>query len=325
MKSMGQGLSIVIVNYNGSVFLENCIRSFGSFLDLNHIAHEFLILDNASTDDSVEIITRIASEWSNVKPVFSDVNHGFGTANNILIEMAAYATVVMLNNDTLTIDLQELCDKAKKSLLEENTVYSCSILNSDRSIQKNTFSYPKWFNILIDVFLVKKLFYSVYKYFFKDQLQVDNGYYSGCYLVMNTDLFRKAGGFDPNFFFYHEECDLFLRLEKLGIQKELLKDGIVHYGSGGTGISDFAFKNYYVNLARLLIKNDYGSAQFIKTVFKISFRFRILLLSFGFKIPYSPFSHMYKSNATFQSSRKQLIALHKETLEQICGLDYSKR
>ncbi|WP_165500321.1 glycosyltransferase family 2 protein [Pedobacter psychroterrae] len=321
---MAQALSIVIVNYNGSAFLENCLRSFGGFLDLNNIAHEFLILDNASTDDSVEIIKRIASEFLNVKPVFSEINHGFGSANNILIEMAAYATVVLLNNDTLTIDLQELCNKAKNSLLEKNTIYSCSILNADHSIQKNTFSYPKVFNILIDVFLVKKLFYSAYKFLFKERLQVLNGYYSGCYLVMKADVFKKAGGFDPDFFFYHEECDLFLRLEKLGIQKELLKDRIVHYGSGGIGISDFAFKNYYVNLARLLIKNHYGSADLIKLIFKISFHFRILLLLFGFKIPYSPFSHMYKSNAIFQSSNKQLIALHKETLAQISGLHYSK-
>ena len=141
---------------------------------------------------------------------------------------------------------------------------------------------------------------------------------------MSADLFRKAGGFDPDFFFYHEECDLFLRLEKLGIKKELLKDRIVHFGSGGAGISDFAFKNYYVNLARLLIKNDYGSPGSIKSIFNVSFRFRMLLLSFGFKIPYSPFSHMYKSNATSQASKNQLITLHQETLEQISGLNYIK-
>ncbi|RZJ80976.1 MAG: glycosyltransferase family 2 protein, partial [Chryseobacterium sp.] len=317
-------ISVIIVNYNGSAFLENCIKSFGAFLNSNNITHEFLVLDNASTDGSTAIIRQIASELENVKPVFSEINHGFGRANNILIEMAAYATVVMLNNDTLTIDLEKLCNRAKNSLLEKNTVYSCSILNPDRSIQKNTFSYPKLFNILIDVFLVKKLFYSLYKYFFNDRLQVDNGYYSGCYLIMSADLFKQAGGFDPDFFFYHEECDLFLRLEKLGIQKELLKDKIVHFGSGGTGISDFAFKNYYVNLARLLIKNNYGSSRLIKSIFKISFGFRILLLALGFRIPYSPFSHMYKTDAADQSSRKQLISLHKETLVQISGIHYPK-
>lgn len=317
---MKQGLSIIIVNFNGAEFIENCVVSFQHFLLASNIEHEFLIIDNASTDDSISVIKELALKLPYIRPFFSKINHGFGKANNLLATEASYATIVLLNNDTYTLDLTHLCDLTKRHLLNKDTVYTCAILNSDHSKQKNSFGYPRLTNVGVDLFLLKKPLFFLYKKLFKSKLDVVDGYYSGCYLVMNLELFNRSGGFDVDFFFYHEECDLFLRLEKIGIKKVRLQDSIIHYGSGGAGISDFSFKNYYTNLARLLIKNGYGSPRLIKSIFRLAFKFRMLLLSLGCNIPYSPFAHMYKNSTSAPVLNSQIIRLHKETLVGIDDL-----
>jgi GT2 family glycosyltransferase len=314
---MSQPLSIIIVNYNGEAFLKDSILSFRKFMLSHHIEHEILIFDNASTDRSAEIINSICSEEKEIRAVFSNINLGFSKANNLLIDEAIYPTLVLLNNDTLSIDLHHLCSMAEKSLIDNNTVYTCTILNSDFSTQKNTFNYPRLFNVFVDLFLIKKPLLRIYAQVFRKNLVVENGYFSGCYLIINKELFFQAGGFDETFFFYHEECDLFLRLEKFGIQKRILKDRIVHFGSGGTVISDFSFQNYYLNLARLLMKNNYSSPGGIKFLFSLGFRFRIMLLRMGIKIEYSPFANTYRTQRNLSFNKQHLIILHKETLSTI--------
>ena len=207
-----------------------------------------------------------------------------------------------------------------------HNIYTCRLLNADRSLQKNTFHYPRLFNVKVELYLIKKPLFALYSLLFKTRLEIPDGYYSGCFLVLPRQLFLTLGGFDPHFFFYHEECDLFLRMEKQGIQKAILDDQIIHFGSGGSGISDFAFKNYYQNLARLLIKHGYGSSKAIKRLFKRGFAFRIALLRLGWRIPYSPFSHIYDANkASHQRQQRQaVIALHRETLAAILALDLSE-
>lgn len=319
---MSQGLSVIIVNYNGMSFLKESVLSFKHFMQKHHVEHEFLIIDNASTDGSVEIIKDLCVVDDNIRPIFSLINNGFSKANNILIHQARYSTLVLLNNDTLSVDLNQLCTMAVQSIIDKNTVYTCSILNADLSQQKNTFNYPRLFNVFIDLFLIKKPLLRLYRKLSKKTVVIKQGYFSGCYLVMNRELFIEAGAFDESFFFYHEECDLFLRLEALGIQKMVLNDKIIHYGSGGSGISDTSFKNYYVNLARLLIKNAYGLPRTILSLFCLGFKFRIFLLRLGIRIAYSPFSNTYTSKKNInETSKKHLIALHKEVLCLIKNLD----
>jgi len=320
---MEEGLSIIIVNYNGAKFLENCIRSYQDFLIKERIRHEFLIIDNASTDESVLVVGELSERFGCIRPFFSNVNHGFSKGNNLLVQEARFKTLIFLNNDTETIDLSNLCKKLNSSGLNENTIYTCKILNENLTRQKNVFNYPKLIYTILDVFLIKRSLLKIYNFFIKPNEEIGTGYFSGCYLAINKDLFLSVGGFDEAFFFYHEECDLFMRLESLALKKEILDDKIIHFGSGGGLISDFSFKNYYLNLARLLIKHNFGSVKLIKTVFKLGFKFRIILLILKIKISYSPFSNIYLANRSKSFNRNHVIKLHQDTVESINNITLS--
>ena len=88
-------LSIVIVNYNGREHLENCLRSLAEHPVVT--THEIIVVDNASTDGSVQALRR----HPGVRVVALDQNVGFSRGNNAGIRASGGELVLLLNNDTL--------------------------------------------------------------------------------------------------------------------------------------------------------------------------------------------------------------------------------
>lgn len=92
---MTRRLSIVIVNFNGRGHLENCLRSLSAHPPAT--AHEVVVVDNASTDDSAEI----AAGFPAVRLLRLPVNAGFSAGNNAGIRATGGELVLLLNNDTV--------------------------------------------------------------------------------------------------------------------------------------------------------------------------------------------------------------------------------
>ncbi len=90
--------SIVIVNYNGLRFLHNCLASLApDVLDYPTDAYEVVLVDNASSDGSIEY-TRAHFPW--VRIVANPANLAFAEGNNVAMRAAKGEFVVLLNNDT---------------------------------------------------------------------------------------------------------------------------------------------------------------------------------------------------------------------------------
>jgi GT2 family glycosyltransferase len=88
-------LSIIIVNYNGREHLENCLSSLAQHPPAT--PHEIVVVDNASTDGSMEAVHRSPG----VRLVALDENVGFSRGNNAGIRASGGELVLLLNNDTL--------------------------------------------------------------------------------------------------------------------------------------------------------------------------------------------------------------------------------
>jgi GT2 family glycosyltransferase len=89
-------LSIVIVSYNARADLEACLRSLAAAPPA--LRHDITVVDNASTDGSVEAVRR---GWPSVTVLPLDANRGFAAANNAGIRATAGALVLLLNSDTI--------------------------------------------------------------------------------------------------------------------------------------------------------------------------------------------------------------------------------
>ena len=88
-------LSIVIVNFNGGGHLENCLESLSAHAPA--AAHEIVVVDNASTDDSV----RAVRQRSGVQLIELSRNVGFSAANNVGVRRTLGELVLLLNGDTM--------------------------------------------------------------------------------------------------------------------------------------------------------------------------------------------------------------------------------
>jgi len=88
-------LSIVIVSFNARADLERCLGALHAAPPA--IAHEIVVVDNASTDGSVEAARR----WPDVRVVAMSANVGFAKGNNAGIHAATGDALLLLNSDTV--------------------------------------------------------------------------------------------------------------------------------------------------------------------------------------------------------------------------------
>ena len=89
-------ISIVIVNYNVKYLLEQCLYSVRSALGGREA--QIFVVDNASTDGSVEYLSPLFPEVEFIK---NRENRGFGAANNQVLGRCKGQYVLLLNPDTV--------------------------------------------------------------------------------------------------------------------------------------------------------------------------------------------------------------------------------
>lgn len=87
--------TVVVLNWNGRRLLPDCLGALAE-QDLDPALWEACVVDNASTDGSLELI---AESYPWARAVRNDRNLGFAAGNNVAMETAATPFVVLLNND----------------------------------------------------------------------------------------------------------------------------------------------------------------------------------------------------------------------------------
>jgi GT2 family glycosyltransferase len=199
-------ISIIIVTYNGKEHTLHCLHSLQS-LTLS-IPFEIIVVDNASSDGSVEMIKR---EFPNIVLLTQSSNNGFGKANNIGAKAAHGEYLFFVNNDTL---FQQDILTPLKEFLENHIsigIAAPMLLNSDLTYQHSYGKYPS----IINEFRTKRdmaLFTDIPKD--RSPKQVD--WVSFAAVMIRRSAFEKIGGFDELYFMYFEDVDVCLRLKNEG-------------------------------------------------------------------------------------------------------------
>ncbi|HEX2084945.1 MAG TPA: glycosyltransferase, partial [Solirubrobacteraceae bacterium] len=97
-------ISAIIVNRDAADLLRACLRSMEAALDATAMRTELVVVDNASTDDSREMVAR---EFPGVRLIALERNVGFPAGVNAGIERTTGRWIALLNNDA-TIDRDAL-------------------------------------------------------------------------------------------------------------------------------------------------------------------------------------------------------------------------
>lgn len=231
-------VSVIVVNYNGQHFLEECFASLQN-LDYPRDKFEVILVDNASADGSVQY-TR--ENFSQVRVLELDKNHGFCKPNNDGVEIARGEYVVLLNNDTaVTKDwLLELV----KGALSEAQIASCAskMLYYDRRDVINTAGGK--------LTIIGGGFYKGYGD--KDGPEYSKpeytGFGCGAGVLVKKELFQHVGGFDEDYFASCEENDLGWKLWLYGYKVLYVPTAVMYHKESGTFGSRSTFESIKVYL-----------------------------------------------------------------------------
>jgi GT2 family glycosyltransferase len=209
-------VSIVIVSYNTSQLLDECIVSVKKETTIDS---EIIVVDNASIDDSCQMLRE---KHPDIKLIENENNVGFARANNQGFAIASGRYFLMLNPDTVVLD--GAIDRLVNFMDENVDVGICTPRNLDEkgSLQYNCDHFPSlWINLcsyanLMNRFPKIKAFHrSRMAYWdYSDLKDVDK--VMGCSLMIRSYLYKKFGGMDENYFVYFEETDLCYRVKKAG-------------------------------------------------------------------------------------------------------------
>ena len=93
-------LSVIIISHNTKKLVQNCLYSVFSSLTAVEFLHEVIVVDNASTDGTPDLLKK----YPELIILRNHENIGFGKANNQAIERARGDTVLLLNSDTVVLD-----------------------------------------------------------------------------------------------------------------------------------------------------------------------------------------------------------------------------
>jgi GT2 family glycosyltransferase len=209
--------SILLINYNGRDDLFRCLPAV--IADAAGHDYEILVLDNCSTDDSVETIIQ---KFPQVRLIRNHVNSGFGAGNNMAARMAKGEYLAFLNADTVVKKdwLEELI-KAMQSGQHVGMATSKVLLMSepDRINACGNDIHVSGLTLCRGAGKLEGAFSKV------DQVSAA----SGAAFVMRRDLFLAMGGFDEAFFMYMEDTDLSFRVQLAGMTIRFVPSSVVYH------------------------------------------------------------------------------------------------
>jgi GT2 family glycosyltransferase len=207
-------VSVTIVTYNSGRFIKRCLESV---LEQKYPNLEVIVIDNASTDGTVDILEPFADRC---RVFYNDENIGFAAAQNQAIQLSSGEWVLTLNPDVLLLKnfIKELADAGQ---VDPKVGTVCGKLLTIRA----SFDLPD--KQLVDSTGI--YFTPMLRHLDRGSQEVDNGHYLNHEYVFGATaaaaLYRRQmiddisihnEFFDPDFFVYREDADVAWRAQLMG-------------------------------------------------------------------------------------------------------------
>ena len=225
-------VSVIIVNYNTKLLTKQCVDSV--ICQTKDVDYEIIVVDNASSDGSKELF----ENNEQIRYIYSDVNLGFGKANNLAYKYSTGQYIFLLNSDTILLN-----DAISRFVMyfdnyaDTNVACLGTILKQEDGITENN-SYSEFPSISSNI----KFFISYYCQTCKNldnavtssQFQVD--YVIGADLFIKRSVIDRLGLFDPSFFMYFEDSELQFRYSKNGYKSMIISGPQIIHLEGASSI-----------------------------------------------------------------------------------------
>lgn len=245
---------IILLNYNGYKDTIDCIESLSNIIYKNY---KIVVVDNNSTNNSQEEITKYIEDKDRVIFIKSEKNLGFSGGNNLGIEYALKQEadyICLLNNDTVVepnflnplVDTMENDKKigitAGKIMYYDNKdiVWSAGGFIDDKKAIGNNFGIDKLEDTL-------------------ENKSREVTFLTGCLQLIRRDVIEKIGLYDHEYFLYMEDVDFCKRTLNSGYKLVYVPESkIYHKVSVSTGGQVSPMVIYYMTRNRLIFNKKYN-------------------------------------------------------------------
>ena len=268
-------VTIIILNWNGK---EDTIECLESLKHITYPNYEILLVDNGSTDGSVECFRE---RYPGMEIIENGENLGFAEGNNVGIRKAmdeGADYVLLLNNDTVVdpeflgelVTVGESDPKAgivgpKIYFYNSDRIQSCGgRINLYKGVVQGIKRYQRDLNHSTKV--------------------ISTEFLSGCAMLIKKIVLEKVGLFDISYFAYYEDTDLCIRTKSGGYDLVCVQSSMIwHKGSQSSKVNRFGL--YYGTRNMIKFEKKYAnSLQFI--IFALYFIFVKFTFLIGMSLIY---------------------------------------
>ncbi len=244
-------VTVVILNYNGQQYLEKFLPVIIRYSE----GHGIIVVDNASTDQSVKLINE---RFEGVRLIELPINKGYTGGYNEALKLIDSDYYVLLNSD---LQVTENWINPVTQLMDSDSLITACQPKILSYKQKDHFEYAGASGGFIDFLGYPFCRGRIFGTTEKDEGQYDDArqvfWASGACLFVRSKVFHQLGGFDEDFFAHMEEIDLCWRMNNLGFKVMVYPESIIyHVGAGTLPVSNprKTYLNFTNNLA-VLTKN----------------------------------------------------------------------
>jgi GT2 family glycosyltransferase len=196
-------ISVVVLNWNGTPFVEQCLASV---IAQTYTPLEIIVVDNASSDGSIDLVTKTSPR---AKMIINEKNLGFAGGNNVGIRASRGRYIMILNNDTR---LDTNCVDELKRSIEKNERYGACASKILLETEKNLID-SAGIVVGLDGLSIGR-----------GRLEVGDRYdeeteiffASGCACLLRREMLEDIGLYDEDFFAYAEDTDMGWRARLAG-------------------------------------------------------------------------------------------------------------
>jgi len=261
-------VSTVVVTYNSAGCIEACLSSL---LRQERITGEIIVVDNHSTDDTVQVVHNFGP---GIRLLTNQTNVGFGRACNQGAAISHGRFLYFLNPDAQFERAEGLCRLCQ--VMEQNPSWGLAgtrVLSPDGANEAApAMDYPSQRHCRRDF----------------SQLPGKIAWVLGASMLVRREIFAALRGFDPQFFLYSEETDLCLRIRQYGLEIGFVPDVTVrHIGQASergndqyqtrlrsmTGLHLFWAKHYPPEDVLRMVRHDWFRASFRREWYGFMARF----------------------------------------------------
>ena len=255
--------SIIVLTYNGKEYTQECLESIFSH---THLPFELIVVDNASTDGTVEYLKSLSKSHP-VKVIYNDTNLGYAGGNNRGVLVAEGDYLVFLNNDVIVTGgwLQRIARHFEQS---PQIGAVGPLTNAARGIQRIATKPYKDLDQM-HLFASDLAAHFQGKYCYYDRLV-------GFCLAIRREVIKKVGLFDEQFGLGNfEDDDLCLRIKKGGYKLVIALDVFIHHFQGKTFTINQINYEVLIKKNKAIFKEKWGVLRYLLMKLKASRRLQL--------------------------------------------------